>query len=70
TPPARAAEAGWEKVTTPDGRPYYQNMVTIETSWEKPPGWVDPEDEAELEAVSSAAAAAAAAVVDRRVEPS
>lgn len=53
---------------TPDGRPYYQNMITIETSWEKPPGWVDSEDEAELEAVSAAGAAGTA--MSGRGEPS
>lgn len=31
-------------------------MVTIETSWEKPPGWVDPEDDTESEAAAAAVA--------------
>ncbi|CAM9695187.1 unnamed protein product, partial [Sphacelaria rigidula] len=28
---------------TADGRPYYQNSVTRETSWRKPAGWTDSE---------------------------
>lgn len=28
---------------TADGRPYYQNSVTRETSWRKPAGWTEPQ---------------------------
>ncbi|CBJ27893.1 ubiquitin-protein ligase [Ectocarpus siliculosus] len=37
-----AAEAGWEKVMTADGRPYFQNTITKTTSWQLPEGWVEP----------------------------
>eukprot|EP00752_Nemacystus_decipiens_P003934 g3602.t1 len=37
-----AVEAGWEKVMTGDGRPYYQNTLTKKTSWLPPEGWVEP----------------------------
>lgn len=45
--------AGWQKVMTPDGRPYYQNTITRETSWKKPAGWTEPE-EAEVEVLAEA----------------
>lgn len=29
-------------MTTADGRPYYQNSITRETSWAQPEGWLEP----------------------------
>ncbi|CAM9351287.1 unnamed protein product [Scytosiphon promiscuus] len=37
-----AAEQGWEKVMTVDGRPYFQNTITKMTSWHQPEGWEEP----------------------------
>ncbi|CAN0139370.1 unnamed protein product, partial [Ectocarpus sp. 4 AP-2014] len=37
-----AAETGWEKVITADGRPYFQNTITKTTSWQQPEDWVEP----------------------------
>lgn len=39
-----AAASAWHKAMTADGRIYYQNPVTRETRWKKPPGWVEPEE--------------------------
>lgn len=40
---AACAASAWNKVMTADGKPYYQNFKTRETSWNKPAGWVDPD---------------------------
>ncbi|CAN0526434.1 unnamed protein product, partial [Ectocarpus sp. 12 AP-2014] len=40
--PAVGGAAGWEKVMTADGRPYFQNTMTKTTSWQQPEGWVEP----------------------------
>ncbi|CAM9444576.1 unnamed protein product, partial [Hapterophycus canaliculatus] len=52
-----AAEAGWEKVMTVDGRPYYQNTITKQTSWHQPEGWEQPGAAAATEAETAVPAA-------------
>uniref|UniRef100_A0A915KH10 Transcription elongation regulator 1 n=1 Tax=Romanomermis culicivorax TaxID=13658 RepID=A0A915KH10_ROMCU len=35
-PPDAGAASPWQEYRAPDGRPYYHNMATNETTWEKP----------------------------------